>query len=146
MWLRSKMQLMRYNSIYVIKKTLSVLSGKHMPIGNMVNPKIILLPSVENLCIKPKYFTMSFTQIIGFIATILSIATYMPQVFQLYKTKSARDISMPMLLLLCFGVAIWLTFGIWIKDIPLILTNGLILTMSLLMVIMKLKYDKKIKS
>jgi MtN3 and saliva related transmembrane protein len=112
----------------------------------MVNPKTILLPKEEQVHIKPKNKTMTFTQIVGFVATILSIATYMPQVFQLYRTKSARDISMPMLLLLCFGVAIWLSFGIWIKDTPLILTNGLILSMSLLMVIMKIKYDKKLKS
>lgn len=86
---------------------------------------------------------MDFTQLLGLVATILSVATYMPQVIKLYKTKSARDISMPMLLLLSFGVTIWLAFGIRLGDIPLMITNSLILGMSLVMMCLKFIYDRK---
>lgn len=85
---------------------------------------------------------MDITQLLGFTGAALSIITYLPQVIKLWRTKSAKDISMPMLLLLTLGVAIWLAFGIRIKDIPLIITNSLILAMSLTMVILKKVYDK----
>lgn len=89
---------------------------------------------------------MNITQLLGFIGTVLSVITYMPQVIKLWRTKSAKDISMPMLLLLTFGVAVWLAFGIRINDIPLMINNSLILAMSLTMIILKIIYDKTIKA
>lgn len=86
---------------------------------------------------------MDITQLLGFIGAALSVVTYLPQVIKLWQSKSAKDISMPMLLLLSFGVAVWLAFGIRIGDIPLMITNSLILAMSLTMIILKKIYDQR---
>lgn len=83
-------------------------------------------------------------QFLGSTGAVLSVVTYLPQVVQLWRTRSAADISMPMLLLLTTGVAVWLGFGLVIKDVPLIVTNGLILTMSVIMIILKWQFDRKV--
>ena len=46
----------------------------------------------------------SFTQNIGFLAAIFTTIAFIPQVVKIYKTKSVKDISLPMWLIFCVGV------------------------------------------
>ena len=71
--------------------------------------------------------------------TITSI-TFIPQVLQIWKTKSAKDISILMLSLLIIGVSLWLAYGIIVKDVAIIYTNGMVLAMSLLMLYFKFRF------
>ena len=71
--------------------------------------------------------------------TITSI-TFIPQVLQIWKTKSAKDISILMLSLLIIGVSLWLAYGIVVKDIAIIYTNSMVLAMSLLMLYFKFRF------
>ncbi len=84
------------------------------------------------------------TDTLGAVGSFISVVTYAPQVIKIFKSKSTKDISMPMLLLLSFGVAIWLAYGFLLHNAALIVTNILILAMSLVMIFLKLKYDKRI--
>ncbi len=84
---------------------------------------------------------MSALEILGLTAGTITSITFLPQVIQIWKTKSVKDLSMPMLLLLILGVSMWLTYGILVMDAAIIYTNSMVLAMSLIMTFFKLKYN-----
>lgn len=81
-------------------------------------------------------------EILGLAAGTISSITFLPQVIKIWQTKSAKDLSMPMLLLLVLGVSMWLTYGILIKNTPVIYTNSMVLFMTVIMLFFKLKYNQ----
>jgi MtN3 and saliva related transmembrane protein len=81
-------------------------------------------------------------KILGLIAGTISSITFLPQVIKIWQTKSAKDLSAPMLILLIIGVSMWLAYGIFLKDVPIIYTNSMVLLMSFIMVFFKWKYNK----
>lgn len=83
---------------------------------------------------------MSALQLLGLAAGTITSITFLPQVIQIWKTKSAKDISMFMLMLLILGVSMWLTYGILVMDAAIIYTNSMVLIMSLVMLYFKVKF------
>jgi MtN3 and saliva related transmembrane protein len=81
-------------------------------------------------------------EILGLAAGTISSITFLPQVIKIWQTKSAKDLSIPMLLLLVLGVSMWLAYGIIIKNVPVIYTNSMVLLMSFIMLFFKFKYNK----
>ena len=55
---------------------------------------------------------MAGIQILGLVAGTITSITFLPQVIHIWKTKSAKDLSLLMLLLLILGVILWLTYGL----------------------------------
>ena len=86
---------------------------------------------------------MTSLQILGLAAGTITSITFLPQVIQIWKTRSSKDLSMKMLLLLILGVSMWLTYGILVKDAAIIYTNSMVLTMSLIMVFFKYKFNDR---
>ncbi len=85
---------------------------------------------------------MTPIQILGLAAGTITSITFLPQVIQIWKTKSAKDLSLQMLLLLILGVTMWLSYGLLIKDAAIIYTNSMVLLMSLVMLYFKFKFNK----
>jgi MtN3 and saliva related transmembrane protein len=83
---------------------------------------------------------MSGIQILGLVAGTITSITFLPQVIKIWQTKSAKDLSLMMLLLLMFGVILWLTYGLLVKDAAIIYTNSMVLAMSLVMLFFKLRF------
>jgi MtN3 and saliva related transmembrane protein len=83
---------------------------------------------------------MDFIQLLGLAAGTITSITFLPQVIQIWKTKSAKDLSVGMLLLLLLGVSAWLVYGILVKDAAIIYTNSMVLTMGLVMLFFKYKF------
>ena len=83
----------------------------------------------------------NFTQNIGFLAAILTTIAFIPQAVKIYKTKSTRDISLPMWLIFSVGVFLWLIYGILIMSLPVILANIVTLLISLFILFFKIKYS-----
>jgi MtN3 and saliva related transmembrane protein len=83
---------------------------------------------------------MSFVQILGLAAGTITSITFVPQVIQIWKTKSAKDLSLMMLLLLITGVLMWLSYGIIVMDTAIIYTNSMVLAMSLIMLYFKFRF------
>ena len=90
-----------------------------------------------------KNIIMEALQVLGLAAGTITSITFLPQVIQIWKTKSVKDLSMPMLLLLILGVSMWLTYGILVRDAAIIYTNSMVLTMSFIMMFFKIKYNDK---
>ncbi len=77
---------------------------------------------------------------IGLAAAAFTTSALLPQIFKALKTKKTVDVSMPMLVVLGIGFALWLVYGIGIGDIPLMITNSLSLSFGLVMIGLKLRY------
>jgi len=77
---------------------------------------------------------MDFHTIIGLTAGFCTTFAFLPQAIKTWKTKSAKDLSLGMYSVFCTGIILWLTYGILIRDIPIIITNivSMILASSIL--------------
>ena len=77
---------------------------------------------------------------LGYMAGILTTIAFVPQVLQIYKTKSAKDVSLAMFLLFTAGVGMWLLYGIKSHAVPVIAANSITLILSGVILYFKFKY------
>lgn len=77
---------------------------------------------------------------VGLIAACLTTFGFVPQVIQVIKTKDASSISLGMYIMSVSGMILWLTHGIMIGDLPLILANAISGALAATILICKLKY------
>lgn len=68
---------------------------------------------------------MNFIELIGLSAAFLTTAAFFPQVIKTIRTKSTGDLSLPMYTLMFSGTVCWLIYGIFKRDIPITLANGI---------------------
>ncbi len=64
------------------------------------------------------------------LATIFGVVNgfaNFPQIYKIFKTKSAKDLSITTYLLLTVGSTVWVLYGIEIMNIPILTMNGLAL-------------------
>ena len=55
---------------------------------------------------------MDAIEILGIVAGVLTTFAFAPQAVKTWKTGSARDFSLPTLLMLVSGVALWTLYGV----------------------------------
>lgn len=83
-----------------------------------------------------------FKTAIGFGATIVGTSIMLPQIVKSLRTKSVTDISWGMLVLYGLNCLLWLTYGILIIAIPLVITNAIALCISIFQIGLKLRYSR----
>jgi len=76
---------------------------------------------------------------IGTLAGILTTIAFIPQVAKTWKTRSAGDISLWMFLLFSSGVLLWLIYGVMLHAMPIIVANGITLSLSVSILALKIK-------
>ena len=77
---------------------------------------------------------------VGTVAGVLTTLAFFPQVWRVWRTRSARDLSLPMYLIFTAGVALWFLYGMLIGAWPIILSNGVTLFLAGTVLAMKLKF------
>ena len=85
-------------------------------------------------------------ELIGYIGAFLSAITFMPQVWQAYKTKSVGDLSIYMILIVVLSTIIWLYYGISTGSGPVIAANAIVMLLSLVLLYFKLTFKKSSQS
>ncbi|MBD2445136.1 SemiSWEET transporter [Dolichospermum circinale CS-1225] len=83
---------------------------------------------------------MDFITILGLVAGVLTTVAFLPQMFQIWLTKSAKDVSFVMLIIFMSGLCLWLIYGIIIGALPIIMANGVTLFFNLIILWLKIKY------
>lgn len=86
---------------------------------------------------------MSWQEILGFFSGAIMTFSMIPQVWRLFKLKSAREISLPFTLLFLIGTTCWLCYGIVLSLAPVILWNAVTLVSATAMVYAKFKFKDK---
>lgn len=81
-------------------------------------------------------------EILGLIAGALTTLAYVPQVLKVWRSRSARDISLGMFLLMNCGIALWLVYGLLIVSPGLIAANVVTLGLTAAVLVAKLKFDR----
>ncbi len=85
---------------------------------------------------------MSGTEILGYSAGAITSLTFLPQVIKTWKEKSAKDISMLMFVIAAVNEVMWIAYGALLIPFNwvIILTNTIVLSMSLTMIFLKIMY------
>ncbi len=83
---------------------------------------------------------MEIITIIGLTAAFLTTVSSLPQVIKTIRLKETRDISFWMWTFLSAGIFLWLIYGLYKKDLPIILANGISLFLVLIVLGLKIKY------
>ena len=84
-----------------------------------------------------------FLLIIGSIASITSTISLIPQLLQTFKTKSVADLSLLMLINFFICSICWVIYGIILNATSVWITNIIMLIFSALLIILKIKYNRK---
>ena len=79
---------------------------------------------------------------IGFVAGTLTTIAFLPQLQRTWRTKSADDMSLAMLVTFTTGVLLWLIYGLYLTAWPIIVTNAITFILTLTIMVLKLKYQK----
>ena len=77
---------------------------------------------------------------IGFIAALLTTASFIPQAVMTIRTRDTRGVSLGMYIIFTTGVAFWLAYGIAIDSLPMILANTVTLGLAGTILALKLRY------
>lgn len=80
-------------------------------------------------------------EIIGYCAAFLTTFSFVPQAVQIIKTKDTHSISLQMYVIFSSGVVLWLVYGIWLQNIPMIIANSV--TIVLASIILYYKFRQK---
>jgi len=66
---------------------------------------------------------------LGLIAACLTTSSFLPQAIRIWRTRSARDVSLAMYVMMAAGNSLWLTYGILIGSVSMIFANATCLLM-----------------
>jgi len=83
---------------------------------------------------------MDYLTVLGVAAGTLTTSSFIPQIIKIIKTKSAKDVSLVMFIIISFGISLWLVYGILKSDIPIIIANAVTLVFNLIVLGLKYKY------
>ena len=82
----------------------------------------------------------AFSEIIGYVAAVLTTASFVPQAWHTFKTRDVRGISLGMYTAFTAGVACWLIYGLLLSAWPIVIANCITLALATTILTMKLRY------
>lgn len=85
---------------------------------------------------------MDLTLIVGFVASVITVASFIPQVLKAWQTRSVNDISYGMVLLLLLSAAVWTLYGVLINDSIIIITNIGVALLNVAILTAKIRYQR----
>ncbi len=88
-----------------------------------------------------KIVAMDDMTLLGLFAGALTTIAYLPQLLKIWQTKSAADISWVMLVTLTVGIVLWLVYGLFTHDLPVICANMVTLCLTSMILGLKVHYQ-----
>ena len=80
----------------------------------------------------------NYIDFFGFLAALLTTIAFLPQLYKTWKTKSADDVSLIMLILFITGLTCWIIYGIQINSIPILVANIITFILNFSILILKI--------
>lgn len=81
-----------------------------------------------------------YIDLIGYLAGILTVSSFIPQTLKTYKSKDVSGLSLIMYSLFNLGTIGWISYGFIIKSYPLLIFNSITFTFAFPVLLMILKY------
>lgn len=88
---------------------------------------------------------MDRINLLGLFAGTCTTIAFVPQVWQVWKTRSAKDISIGMYSLFMLGVSLWLAYGLVVEAMPVVISNLITLALAGAVLVMKLFFESRLK-
>ena len=85
---------------------------------------------------------MDWKQVLGLVAGALIAVSFIPQIWKLFRLKSAKEISLPFTIMQLLGGVIFLIYGVLLALPALIITNIANTTLVGLILYAKLRYGR----
>lgn len=80
--------------------------------------------------------------IVGYASGALCTFCMLPQLIKCLRTKSARDISYGFLLILFLGLALGVTYGAMIRQVPIMASNSASLVLNSILLVIKMNESR----
>ncbi|MBS3116443.1 SemiSWEET transporter [Candidatus Woesearchaeota archaeon] len=87
---------------------------------------------------------ITFWELWGIIAGMITASSFIPQIAKGYKTKRLDDLSYYLNVFFMLGLSMWLVYGIVVGSIAIIVANILGLAFNGILIFMKYKYQPKV--
>ena len=84
-----------------------------------------------------------WTDAVGSVAAFLTTVSFLPQVWQTFRTRDVSGISLGMYSVFTVGIALWLAYGLMLQAWPIVMANAITLLLALSILLMKLLYARK---
>jgi MtN3 and saliva related transmembrane protein len=89
---------------------------------------------------------VAWADIIGTVAGILVLSSFIPQIMKAYKTKKMFDVSAHLMSFIASGMFLWIIYGFIRSDPVIIGTNAAGFALNITLLVMKIRYDKMQKA
>jgi MtN3 and saliva related transmembrane protein len=86
---------------------------------------------------------MTSLDILGLVATCFTTSSFVPQVWRTWRTRDVSGISLITYLVLTVGLALWLTYGLFKGDLPLVVANSVMVLLTASITLMKIAYGRR---
>lgn len=83
-----------------------------------------------------------FFKVLGLIAASFTTLAFVPQAVKTIKTKDTSGLSFHMYLMNTVGLFLWLVYGIYEKDLPLIVANSISVVLAAIILYNKVRNMK----
>jgi MtN3 and saliva related transmembrane protein len=87
--------------------------------------------------------TLNAVTLVGLAAAALTTAANAPQIWKVWRTREATDISLRMTLMLSAGLALWVVYGLMQGDVVIILANAIATALAVTLTVLKLKFGER---
>jgi MtN3 and saliva related transmembrane protein len=77
---------------------------------------------------------------LGYVAGMVTVASFLPQVVRAWRTRQTRDLSLASLALLITAGSMWILYGALSRDWPVVATNAGMVGLLVLLAMAKLRF------
>ena len=77
---------------------------------------------------------------LGYVAGMVTVASFLPQVVRAWRTRQTRDLSLASLALLITAGSMWILYGALSRDWPVVATNSGMVGLLMLLAAAKVRY------
>ena len=81
---------------------------------------------------------MKIVVLLGYLAALASMASFVPQAWKIIRSRQTRGISAGMYLLTVSAFGLWLVYGVLLKQWPLVVSNAVCFGLSAFILVMTL--------
>jgi MtN3 and saliva related transmembrane protein len=86
---------------------------------------------------------MNPQDVLGYLAAALTTASFVPQALLTLRTRDVRGISLAMYGAFTLGVALWLAYGLALRQWPIVVANAVTLALSATILVVKVVEDRR---
>jgi len=82
---------------------------------------------------------VAWVEAVGLLAGVLTTSAFVPQAIKTWRSGSAHDFSLALLVLLVVGNSLWLSYGALVGSMGLVVANLVTVPLTLFILVIKLR-------